>query len=257
MANQSNGWTRERPKGVDAMRDYQVAHAPNGVRAREWYPSDQVLQTDDGDCMYRDSWWHPVRADGRYPALPVEDGRKWVPTNGHTLTGRGWNAIRKPNGEWLVRNWANIGMLGVDVAIESGDYVLPYRDGDTRDTLPPLPSDETPAPLTPAEEATLRAPQAFADGVRETMAEYQAAPPIKTPTSADLALHLTAPEPSRLEIAARIMAGFAASPDSPACKSTTPEGIEAEQIAYANMVAASSLRWTDALIAAARKGGGA
>ena len=246
-------WTRERPKGVDAMRDYQVAHAPNGVRAREWYPSDQVLQTDDGDCMYRDSWWHPVRADGRYPAMPVEDDRKWVPTKGHTLTGRGWNAYWDEGQERGLTFWTCVEAAGC-IPFDF-DYVLPYRDGDTRDTLPPLPSDETPAPLTPAEEATLRGSafdgcmfgESFSNAAEQLFTECKA--------YADAQRSTTAHEPLRLEIAARIMAGFAASPDSPACKSTTPEGIEAEQIAYANMVAASSLRWTDAIIAAARKGG--
>lgn len=160
MANQSNGWTRERPKAVDCIRDFFWKGRPAGARERQWYSHNgYALGDNDGgneSSFFTDSWWHPVRADGRYP---------------------------------------------------------------------PLPSDETPAPLTPAEETTLRAP--------------------------------TAPEPSRLEIAARIMAGFASHPDAPACKSTTPEGIEAERNEYARGIATGCMRWADALIAAARNGGGA
>jgi len=244
-------WTRERPKGVDAMRDYQVAHAPNGVRAREWYPSDQVLQTDDGDCMYRDSWWHPVRADGRYPALPVEDGRKWVPTKGHTLTGRGWNAYWGEGEDPYVDLWGDIEATWPDFAF---DYVLPYRDGDTRDTLPPLPSDETPAPLTPAEEATLRGPVKVRVA-NLTPDEVEAMLEESNRNRWEQMSRSPAPEPSRLEIAARIMAGFAANNIDLTIDGDTPGAVPVEMRRWGDELAETAIIWTDALIAAARKGG--
>lgn len=257
-------WTRERPKGVDAVRNYRYAHHPNGARTQIYYREGEI---DHPDSKYHavDSWWHPVRADGRYPALPVEDGRKWVPTKDGTITtGMVWNAYGETPPRFAYKMIADMAIKSAESCNYKYDYVIPYRDGDGDDynfaTMPPLPttpSDETPAPLTPAEEATLRAPQAFADGVRETMAEYQAAPPIKTPTSADLALHLTAPEPSRLEIAARIMAGFAAKDIELTIDGETPEAISSEIRRWADEMALASVLWTDALIAAARKGGGA
>ncbi len=242
-------WTRERPKGVDCVRNYQSTYHPQGARVQIYYRAD-VSNSPDGTNDASDSWWHPVRADGRYPALPVEDGRKWVREYPAGMT---WYSWKDDDGVRRLDRW--ISEAVGSTSLDDDTWCLPYIAGDAPHTLPPLPSAETPAPLTPAEEATLRGSafdgcmfgESFSNAAEQLFTECKA--------YADAQRSTTAHEPLRLEIAARIMAGFAASPDSPACKSTTPEGIEAEQIAYANMVAASSLRWTDALIAAARKGG--
>lgn len=253
MANQSDGWTRERPKGVDVVRDHMLSTTADRHRLK--YPKDEE-HTPDGR-YYRDSWWHPVRSDGRYPALPVEDDawqvpwnagdpcgkrdplptkddRKWVPTKGHTLKGTAWNAYRE-SGRLSVDRQENVESMRT---IYPFDYVLPYVDGDTRDTLPPLPSDETPAPLTPAEEATLRGEDNVA------MAFVSSQPKRAIPCAA--------PEPSRLEIAARFAIAFYERwPTVP--EGSTPEDIAASRIKSRDHLLKVAVEHADALIAAARK----
>jgi len=251
-------WTRERPKGVDCVRNYQSTYHPQGARVQIYYRAD-VSNSPDGTNDASDSWWHPVRADGRYPALPVEDDRKWVPTKGHTLRGRGWNAYWDAGQERGLMFWTCIEAAGC-IPFDF-DYVLPYRDGDTRDTLPPLPSDETPAPLTPAEEVAARC---AADADAAVLQEPDQVIAIKPDdplydvlvnrlvgSSVDVAPP-SAPEPSRLEIAAGVLKGFCANPAIFA-----PNGMNGWQLVNCTeeQLAGYAYVLTDKLIAAARKGG--
>ena len=66
-----------------------------------------------------------------------------------------------------------------------------------------------------------------------------------------------APDPSRLEILKDMVRTFLRSWDGDACKGTTPQEIAAERAAWRANLIDTAVVWTDEIIAAARKGGGA